>query len=573
MSSAESRDFRISNNMIFHLIFSQAGTIGKAFAELVMNSMDARSSVFELFIDTNGFKAVDQGRGFRTREEIESWFEELGFEHTSDLHQEGDRFSRFGLGRAQIMAFAGTRWHTNSFIMDVDIKARGMGYELSVDQPQVDGCTVEGQWYDPLSFTDLKSVLQELEALVAYAGIEVKVNGNIITKKNVKWDYETDQVFIKRRETGDLHVYNQGILVRSYPSNQYGSGIVVSKVPFTLNMARNDILLSKCSVWKEVRTFLREDAGNRSRNKTRLNDDDRELLLNQWIDGEVDHSKIENCSLIEDCSGRKWKLSTLLYKVLTVHTEGPKLAADRIQQTKVAFVIAQKMMDIFGVEKPENLIKRIEALINRDREGTYFGPVTLEFTHISELLESNNTDHMILKDKELNKTERVALAALSRGVGNLQDAVYSATSTNRGDKNRRKLYIGESNASKAWTDGATFIALNRNLIRDHIRDGFRGFTYLANVMVHELVHEQNTATNHGHGSEFYEIFHDVLCGQHSLAYGTAVRVMMADFLGRAQKQGLKLSRNELRDLDREVEIEREIHGSSDFSDHVNEAAA
>jgi hypothetical protein len=453
--------------------------------------------------------------------------------------------------------------------MDVDIKERGMGYELKEDQPRVEGCTVEGEWYEPLSFTDLKSVVQELEELVAYAGIEVTVNGTGITKKNVKWDYETDQVFIKRRDTGPLFVYNQGVLVRSYSSSSYGSGVVVSKVPFTLNMARNDILHSSCDVWKEVRTFLREDASNRSRNKTRLNDADRELLLNQWIDGEIKYTDIERCALLEDCSGRKWKATKVISETVTVHTSGPKLAADRLQQSKVAFVLSDNMLQAFGVDNPESLMEMLADLFERDRKGSYLGRPKIDFVPIETLLESNNVDHFILQEKELSKTEKIALKSLSIGVSRLHDAVWMATSTDRSDRRLRKLCIGESNASKAWTDGATFVALNRNLIRQHIRDGFRGFTYLANAIVHEIIHERNTATAHEHGSEFYETFHDVLCGQFSYSYGTALRLMMADFLKRAQKEGLKLSRNELRDADREVELEAQLNDESDFANTVN----
>ncbi len=572
MSKAETRDFRISNNMIYHLVFSQAGTIGKAIAELIMNSQDARSPDFKLVIDDKGFKAVDKGRGFQSRKEIEDWFEELGFEHSSDLHQESDRFSRFGLGRSQILAFSRARWITHSFVMDVDIKERGMGYDLLENQPHVEGCIVEGEWYEPLSFSDLKAVQQELENLVAYVPMEVSVNGTVITKKNSKWDYETDKVYIRRRETGELHVYNQGVFVRSYPHSEYGSGIVVSKVPLTLTIARNEVLHSICPVWKEVRAFLKKEAGERSRAKARLTDSDRQLLLNQWIDGDIGYSEIENLALIEDCTGRKWRISKLLTGAVTVYTSGPKLAADRLQQSKVAFVMSPTMIEAFGAESPEVMIKKIEWLVTHDHTRTYTLHRTIDYIPIDQLLESNNNDHLILKDDELTKTERVALTSLSQGLRLLQNAVYSATSSS-GNRKYRALYIGKSDNSHAWTDGFTFVALNRDLVRKHIRDGLRGFTYLANIIIHELVHEKNTACSHEHGAEFFQTFHDVLCGQYTDSYGTAIRMMMSDFLKRAQKEGLKLSRNEVRDADREVSIEREVNDSTQFADEIKGAVA
>lgn len=570
MSNAEQRDFRISNNMIYHLVFSQAGSVAKSLTELVMNSQDAGADVFSLQIDADGFRASDNGRGFKTRQEIESWFEELGFDHSDELHQQDGRFSRFGLGRAQCMAFAKTDWFTNTFVMSVDIKARGISYELKTDQPMVAGCTIEGVWYEPMSFADLKDTLRELEELIAYAAISVEINGNIVNKKKVKWDYETDKVFVKRRETGGLAVYNQGVLVRSYAAHQYGSGVVVSKVPLTLNIARNDILMSACPVWKEVRTFLRADAVNSSKKKTTLSDNERQLLIDRLLAGEVLFDELKASPLLEDVTGRKWPIERIIDKKLTVHTSGPKLAADRVHQSKQAFVLAKKMLESFSVDTPEALAASLERLINSGSRPVWMAPAKVKYVPIETLIASNNEHYVLLSDKELTKVEKVALGALNKGLGHLHSAVNYARGSDRRTP-RRTLYIGVSESAQAWTDGSSFVAINREFLREHVRDGFRGFTTITNVLVHELCHEQNTATGHQHGSEFYEAFHDVLCGSQSLGYGTAIRLTMAHFVSKAQKEGLKLTRNEARDVDREVSIEREILGETAFIDAIKSA--
>lgn len=565
MSIAEKRDFRLSNHMMFHLVFSQAGTIAKGLTELYMNAEDAGSSTFELEINIDGFKVVDRGRGFKTLKEIEDWFEELGFDHAADeLHRDESRFSRFGLGRAQIMAFARTQWLTNTFSMDVDIKERGFGYELLVEQAQVDGCTIIGKWYEALSFAELKTVQREFEELIRFANIPIIVNGVTVNSTNVKWDYETDKVYIQRRTSGDMAVYNRGVLIRSYPAYQYGSGIVVSKVPLTLNVARNDILQSGCEVWKEVRAFLREDAVTTSKRKQRLNDSERQLLIDQLLSGELDYDDVRESPLIEDVTGRKWPMNKLLRGPITVHTSGTKLAADRVQQSKQAFVLAKSMMEVFSADTPQGLIERLEFAMSQGlrwkRELTYIP--------IDQLISSNNDQYTLLKEKELTKTELVAFKSISKGIGHLGSAVWASTSTSQGSMARynRKLFFGVSEHANAWTDGTSFIALNRDFVRKHIRDGFRGFTTICNVLVHEFCHESNTATGHEHGSEFYETFHDVLCERQDMGYGTAIRTMLTDFLARAQKEGLKLTRNELRDLDREVYLERDIYETTDMLD-------
>jgi hypothetical protein len=571
MSNAEKRDFRISNNMIFHLVFSQAGTIAKALGELVMNSQDAGADTFRLEISPEGFVASDNGHGFRSRKEIEDWFEELGFDHGDDLHQEDGRFSRFGLGRAQCMAFASTDWLTNSFCMSVDIKARGISYELKTDQAHIDGCTVKGRWYEVLSFSDLKDTLREFEELIAFTKIAVEVNGKVVNRKNVKWDFETDAVMVKRRETGGLQVYNQGVLVKTYAAYQYGSGLVVSKVPFTLNIARNDILHSTCAVWKEVRALLRSDAVNQAKSKPRLTEDQRQLLLSQAVAGELVYGDIEKSALIEDVTGRKWKLDKLIGTTITVHTEGSRAQADRIQQSKQAFVLSAAMMDAVGAETPEALIKTLERIVNSGPRQPWWQPLGLKYVPIAQLLAGNNERYTLLSNKELTKTERVALGAMKRGLSEFERAVY--LTINGKHRPARTLYIGESDHAKAWTDGSTYIAVSRTFLAEHVRDGFRGFTAIANVLIHELCHDSNTATGHDHGAEFYEAFHDVICGRFSYCHGSGIRIATAHFLGRAQKEGLKLNRSELRDLDREVELERDIFGETAFLDEVQAVAA
>lgn len=571
MSNAEQRDFRISNNMIFHLVFSQAGTIAKALGELVMNAQDAGAKSFRVSISPDGFTATDDGHGFRSRKEIEDWFEELGFDHSDDLHQEDGRFSRFGLGRAQIMAFGSTDWLTNTFCMSVDIKARGISYELKVDQAPVQGCTIKGSWYEPQSFSDLKDILREFEELIAFTKIEVEVNGKVVNRKNVKWDFETDTVQVKRRESGGLQVYNQGVLVKVYPAYQYGSGLVVSKVPFTLNIARNDILHSTCTVWKEVRALLRSDAVNQAKSKPRLTEDQRLLLLSQAVAGELVYEDVEKSALIEDVTGRKWKLDKLIGSTITVYTEGSRALADRVHQSKQAFVLSRAMMDAVGADTPEALIQTLERVINSGPRPAWRKPWELKYQPISKLIEGNNERYVLLPAKELTKTEQAALSAMSRGFGYIERAV-SLTIDGK-HRPARKLYIGESGQAHAWTDGSTYVAIDRKFLAENIRDGFRGFTAIANVLVHELCHDANTATGHDHGAEFYETFHDVLCGRFNYSYTSGIRYMTACFLSAAQKAGLKLSRNEVRDLDREVELERDLLGATSFLEEMQDVAA
>lgn len=51
----ELRKFTINENMITHLIKSQAGTIPKAITELIMNSIDSNSTRIDIELSSTSF--------------------------------------------------------------------------------------------------------------------------------------------------------------------------------------------------------------------------------------------------------------------------------------------------------------------------------------------------------------------------------------------------------------------------------------------------------------------------------------------------------------------------------------
>src|SRR5579862_5444190 len=103
---AETEEFEVAPDMIYHAIFAQAGSLAKAVVEAVQNSYDSKSSKISIEINRKTIRITDDGRGFQSRQEINSWFKVFGFSH------EGlDRpFGRFGMGRGQLWSFCSTVW-------------------------------------------------------------------------------------------------------------------------------------------------------------------------------------------------------------------------------------------------------------------------------------------------------------------------------------------------------------------------------------------------------------------------------------------------------------------------------
>ncbi|MGP5109592.1 ATP-binding protein [Pseudomonas helleri] len=149
--------FELDPQIIHHIIYSQAGSIGKAIIELLMNSVDARASSVHLSLTRSGFTCSDDGQGFANRDDVVRYFGRFG-----TPHDEGDAtYGRFRLGRGQIMAHATTVWRSNAWRMTVDTPAMGYHYDLDDLQDASPGCSISGDWYEVLSDAELMSAIQD----------------------------------------------------------------------------------------------------------------------------------------------------------------------------------------------------------------------------------------------------------------------------------------------------------------------------------------------------------------------------------------------------------------------------
>ena len=74
MAKTERIAFKMHANLLKHVFRSQAGTLAKAVAEGAMNAVDAKATGLQISISSSQVYIVDNGQGFRNRQEIEDWF-------------------------------------------------------------------------------------------------------------------------------------------------------------------------------------------------------------------------------------------------------------------------------------------------------------------------------------------------------------------------------------------------------------------------------------------------------------------------------------------------------------------
>lgn len=277
------KTFSVHPALIYSIITKQASGLHKALLELAMNSVDAGATSIKITLDNNGFTFLDNGKGFKDIDEITSCFETFGTPHEHDGDAE---YGRYRLGRAQIMCYCKTNWHTKHICMDVDLKKEldqddqeiPLGYTLSSTPEFIDGCKITGVFYEPRNVGDvndldstsiyadpnsIKQVIPAFSKMVKYLPVPVEINGVVVNKvlsEQAVLDKNDEAIFLLNQTIypsidnenthGVVNVYNKGVYAYQIKS-KYFSGDAVSIPAIDLNIARN-AAKTTCHVAKSI---------------------------------------------------------------------------------------------------------------------------------------------------------------------------------------------------------------------------------------------------------------------------------------------------------------------------------
>ncbi|HHP5492931.1 TPA: ATP-binding protein [Aeromonas veronii] len=516
----ERRQFQLHPAIIKSIINEQAGSITKAFAELVMNAIDAEATRIDIEATADGkFKLIDNGKGFTSRQEIEMFFETFGSPHV-----DGDaKYGRFRIGRGQIMSYARTVWRSGKFEMRVDLESDGefFGYDLIEHEDEVSGCTITGETYRVDAYLTLDELLGSnsvyycsdgLENMVRYVSIPVFVNGSQINElpESRKWDFEDDHAWYLFDRKNMLQVYNLGVYVCNIEAKEFGiGGVVVSKRALSLNMARNTVVIHKCDVWNAITSEINNRFSLRLEKTGKLTEPEVTRLLRELAFGKKTielhiQKKLRTTKFIKDVFGQLKTPDDIVSGDLFTLYDGKHMAiAERAQSSGLAVVIMPETLVEMGANiSLENTINFINIL---KRKLGYFRPkVTsgIDFSHfVSELSDTSS----IIDDKDL-KPEQALVLKLLRGIN--ADIAYLVEG---GSYKQRKLLAGTSDKMSAWTDGHSYIAIHTDLL-----NGIRGSRYgggpvkLVHVLAHEYAHGESSTGDHAHDYDFYKKYHDAV---------------------------------------------------------------
>lgn len=546
--------FELDPQIIHHIIYSQAGSIGKALIELIMNSVDANAKMVHLEVSNSGFSIKDDGHGFASREDVLRYFGRFG-----TPHMEGDAtFGRFRLGRGQIMAHASTAWESNSWKMTVDTRTMGYAYDLDEMADSNPGCQVIGTWYEPLDEREFLTAVQELRDLVRYTPVTVQLNGRVITKLPTEeaWEFEDDTAYYRLRREGAMAIYNQGVLVRHDPGHYWGvGGIVVSKKAIALNVSRTEILRKSCPIWKHIARQLKALATDflAKDDPRRKSENSRHLAAKTLLAGGDEllniADKEEVITLLPGArhvSFAKFARMASSARAVAIVSSGVDLArAETIAASGLALIVHPRTVERFESYDPleledsfrrvqENIREACDVAQTEDRRIPWgiqgFALTPLKFVSY-DILRTNFVDRMEvikddeLKDKELRRAWTSLRWCLQQYVelmrGDTEEGELRGNGAGKYYRRRRDpesghgcwiesmpILLGRSNVADAWTDGRSYIAININVVRRLSKDGLNAASYMFSLVEHELAHSGDSIEA-VHDEMFYSRFHDL----------------------------------------------------------------
>lgn len=501
-----------------------------------MNELDAKASAVHIDIDDNmkGLSVYGDGVGFKCREDITKLFGRFGFNHNTDEELARDRrYGTYGLGRAQILAFGACKWITNNFVIEVDLHSDQEGdlpYAVNeFTQDQFRGTRVDVELKKPMTLWHRHNLERELKNMLKYTPQKVILNGKQINQdpNKVKWTDKNDKIAFKSapsQSTSGLTLYNDGVLIRTYPHSQFGvSGDITSRnITFEVNMARNDVTQSLCPIWASLRDFLkphREKKANKS-----LTNNDRIFLLRNFISGELSLVEIVKKRLFKDIAGKNSSFKMMFEHANANFTLAPSKNSslgEKLHNNRSAFVVTPDWLGDMDFDSLDELFDSIKVAAETELEEqlkkTQYGmPIyelnsllgslkevkVLDFSEISKGIDNTYT---IIPDDKLTKLQKVKL----KGIERLNADVSS--SFNHGGAKRR-IVVGESETAKAWTDSKTYIAIERELLDKAYSGGVKALTTLANIIIHEYCHDEASIGDHNHNGEFFQRYHDATMG-------------------------------------------------------------
>ena len=527
------RKFQMHEKLLFDTIKRQAGTLEKANVEAGMNSIEAGASRFDINLNDNvdgtGKAQIvfeDDGKGFKDETEVEQFFETFGQPHTES---ENVVWKQFRMGRGQIFAYGKNVWRTGTFCMTVNIKEWGLDYEFESGLPFFDGCRITVDLYqNPIGcypYNSMEVYKEAIQQQLRFVETPVYFNGEQINTpaSQCTWDKDSvmggekigDIVVPRGKEQEydiayylfnvgtDLLIYNLGVFVMKIPASRAGmGGIVVSKKMLNVNFARNDVD-SQCPIMGIINNVVRDNRIKKTRQSRRtLSHWEKQATLADLRDRTQELDDVKALSLIPTSQGKHVSIDYIRKnKQRWCFAPNGSDLADRLMERDQALCIDSSLLTDLNYTGHKSMF--FSWLTGKDTEYRYgndeWKAIEKLYTDFEKLSENCSDSYATLPDKKLTVVERRIIKVLNE---------FHCW-------NGRVINLGYSERSNAWTDGSSYITIDRSYLKRLSVTWPTHCNRLMTLLAHEMAHDEDTRGTHYHGPEFYENMVYVLKGENS----------------------------------------------------------
>jgi hypothetical protein len=535
---SEDRKLRAHEKFLLDGITRQAGTLEKACTEGTMNSIEAGATEQRIDLEVGEkctISICDDGEGIVSRDDVLNHFEMFGTPHEE---HENTRWKQFRMGRGQIFSFGKNYWRTDQWKMIVDINNWKLNYKLEGKHPVLNGCDILVELYDnPIdgytyrTIADFKAALRKqvrfVEIPVYFNGEEISgepqrdSSGEIIPDapflrpSQIKWDYEDENAYYMFNIGSCFSVYNLGVWVNDKDEYKAGMcGIAVSKKQLKVNFARNDVM-STCKIWPEIDKVIKKNRINKVRRTRRtLNSAEKFATLQDLRSGDQEYKAVKNLRLLTTTQGKHVSLEDMrkMKQPWTFAEHGDRLC-DKMMERGQAVCLDRGIWDRMNYQEENCHFFRWLTTTPVMENSGYCGSESWQYREnrkkwekmaklyrpYDELSDGISDDYEVISDKKLTVAERRILAVLNQ---------YYCWK-------ERTILIGASDRALAWTDGRTYICVERLWLKNTYLQHGHGANKLMTLLAHEVAHDEDTRGSHVHGPEFYEANVGVLEGNDS----------------------------------------------------------
>ena len=545
MVKTEKRDLAMHPKLLMDTIKRQAGTLQKAVLEGIMNALEAGSPEvnIEFLIDKDNnarLSIIDSGIGIETKEEMISHFETFGTPHDAS---ENTTWKQFRMGRGQMFAFGRNTWRTSTFQMEVDIEGEGLTYVLHENMVHVKGCQIDIDLYrNPIGYshTSVNQFKECITEQIKFIEGKIFFNGEQINTpaSECNWDFEDDNSYYMFNIGTDFSVYNLGAFVMKPSSYTMGMmGIAVSKQQLKVNFARNDIQ-HDCGIYNDMKEVIKKNRIKKIRQTRRnLNSWERQATLKDLRDGSQELQDIQTLSLIPTAQGKYITLNAIRkFKQQWCFAPLGDRYADKLMEREQAICLSEDILTDLGYTgKKSNFFTWLTDSDSRYHYGnTEWEDITTLYVDYKSLREGVSDSYSTLPNKKYTATERRIVQILQ----------------NMNCWSGRRILLGFSDTASAWTDGSTYICIDRNWLKSKSVTWGRDISKILVTMAHEMAHDNDSRGTHIHGPAFYENMVVILESNFSPT------IYCADFQYRVKRS--KIEEKRVREEAKELKVKAKI---------------